>query len=143
MPHVRRGHATRSVACLEPIDAMVPDELVLLLRLGRVAATGQGRCREHANPLRPVAAQFKEIVVEHQVEVLKLLKEVLKRLGVVDWADDDEISLDAELVRGQAELRIEGGANETDAFVRGPADDKRRRAWLDGERHRPQDRRGR
>jgi len=61
----------------------------------------------------------------------------LESRAVVDWADDDEVSVNAEFVCGQAQQRINCRANQTDALIRRSANNERRSARIDVQRHDP------
>src|SRR4051812_30148848 len=102
---------------MEPARPLVPNELVLPLRMGGIAATGfSARPGEHGEPFRPIAGQLEEIVVVLEPEPLQVVDQRGERLTVIDRTDGNELAFDAELVVGQPESFVQRGAYETGPF---------------------------
>ena len=57
----------------------------------------------HANPRRPISAELEIVVEVHETRFLEIIQDVAECGIVRDWADQHELTVDAELVGREIE----------------------------------------
>jgi hypothetical protein len=90
----------------------------------------------NVEPIRPVPAELEKVVEVDKAETLEIGRELAERILVVNRPNGDELTLDTELVLGEAEPLVDGGAREGAPFVRFAPNENRRGAYGDGNGHR-------
>jgi len=97
------------------------------LKLSRVGDAWSTRVlREQHEPIRPVAAEIKEVLEVDQSRILEIADQVLQCSIIEDGTDHDQVAFDAEFLIRQPQPFVDGCARYSGSF-KGPTPDDQAR----------------